>query len=327
MKSRQLGKTGPRVSAIGLGCMGMSDGYGPSDRAESTATLHAALDAGVTLFDTGDFYGSGDNEMLLAEAFAGIPRDKYQLSVKFGGLRDPDGGFGAMDARPNSIKNFSAYSLKRLRVDYIDVYRAARLDNTVPIEDMMGALAECVQKGWIRHIALSEVGAQTIRRAVTVHPITDVQIEYSLLSRGIESAILPTCRELGVGITAYGVLSRGLLSGFQLNGDKDFRAISPRFQGDNLKANLALVEQLRSIATARGTTATQLAIAWVLAQGADVIPLVGARRRQQLSEALDGAKLHLTPADLEAIEGAVPKDAAQGARYPDAMLARLDSER
>ena len=314
MKTLQLGKAGPAVSAIGLGCMGMSDGYGPADRAESIATLHTALDAGVTLFDTGDFYGSGHNEMLLAEAFAGISRDKYQLSVKFGGLRDPDGNWGAMDGRPDSIKNYLAYSLRRLRVDFIDIYRAGGLDNTVPVEDMMGALADCVQKGWIRHIALSEVGAETIRRANAVHPITDVQVEYSLLSRGIESAILPTCRELGIGITAYGVLSRGLLSGSRLNGNKDFRAFMPRFQGDNLKANLALVDRLRSLATARGTTTTQLAIAWVLEQGLDIVPLVGARHRQQLSEALGSVKLALTRADLDAIEGAVPKNSAHGAR-------------
>jgi pyridoxine 4-dehydrogenase len=327
MKTRRLGKTGPAVSMIALGCMGMSDGYGPTDRTESIATLHAALDAGVTLFDTGDFYGSGHNEMLLAEAFAGIPRDHYRLSVKFGGLRDPEGNWGAMDGRPDSIKNYLAYSLKRLRVDFIDVYRAGGLDGAVPIEEMVGALAECVQKGWIRHIALSEVGAETIRRASAVHPIADVQLEYSLLSRGIESAILPACRELGIGITAYGVLSRGLLSGSQFNGNTDFRAFMPRFQGDNLQANLALVNKLRSLAAAKEATTTQLAIAWVLAQGAEIVPVIGARRRQQLNEALGSAKINLTRADLEAIEAAIPKNAAQGARYPDAMLARLDSER
>ena len=216
METRQLGSTGPAVSALGLGCMGMSDAYGPADRSESLATLHAALDAGITLFDTGDFYGSGSNELLLGEAFTGVPRNQYQLSVKFGGLRDPNGGWGPMDGRPASIKNFLAYSLKRLRVDYIDVYRAARLDPTVPIEETIGALSDCVQMGWIRYVALSEVGAGTLRRAHAVHPIADLQIEYSLLTRDIESAILPTCRELGIGITAYGVLSRGLLSGFRI---------------------------------------------------------------------------------------------------------------
>ncbi len=278
MDVRQLGKSGPAVSAIGLGCMGMSDGYDPADRAESIATLHAALDEGITLFDTGDFYGSGHNEMLLAEAFTGISRHRYQLSVKFGGLRDPDGSWGPMDGRPEVIRNNLAYSLRRLQVDSINIYRVGGLDQRVPIEDTVGVLAGCVQKGWIQHIALSEVGVETVRRARAVYPITDVQIEYSLLSRGIESAILPTCREFGIGITAYGILSRGLLSGSRLNGSTDYRAYMPRFQGDNLQANLAVVDRLRFIATARGATAKQVAIAWVLAQGADIIPLIGARR-------------------------------------------------
>jgi aryl-alcohol dehydrogenase-like predicted oxidoreductase len=326
METRKLGSTGPEVSGLGLGCMGMSDAYGPADRSESLATLHAALDAGITLFDTGDFYGSGSNELLLGEAFTGVPRNQYQLSVKFGSLRDPNGGWGPVDGRPASIKNFLAYSLKRLRVDYIDVYRAARLDPTVPIEETIGALSDCVQMGWIRYVGLSEVGAETLRRAHAVHPIADLQIEYSLLTRDIESAILPTCRDLGIGITAYGVLSRGLLSGFRLNGDQDFRAQMPRFQGDNLKSNLAVVEGLRTIASDMGATTTELAIAWVLAQGSDVVPLVGARRRQQLSEAVNSLKLTLTNDDLNALEHIVPTGTVQGARYPEAMLARLDSE-
>jgi pyridoxine 4-dehydrogenase len=260
--------------------MGMSDAYGPADRSESLATLHAALDAGITLFDTGDFYSSGGNELLLGEAFTGIVRNRYQLSVKFGGLRDPNGGWGPVDGRPASIKNFLAYSLKRLRVDYIDVYRPARLDPAVPIEETIGALSDCVQMGWIRYVGLSEVGAETLRRAHAVHPIEDLQIEYSLLTLEIETEILPTCRELGIGITPYGVLSRGLLSGFRLNGDQDVRAQMPRFQGDNLRSNLAIVEGLRAIASERGATATELAIAWVLSRGPDVVPLVGVRRRQ-----------------------------------------------
>jgi aryl-alcohol dehydrogenase-like predicted oxidoreductase len=326
METRQLGSTGPEVSALGLGCMGMSDAYGPADRSEGLATLHAALDAGITLFDTGDFYGSGSNELLLGEAFAGVPRNQYQLSVKFGSLRDPNGGWGPMDGRPASIKNFLAYSLKRLRVDYIDVYRAARLDPTVPIEETVGALSDCVRMGWIRYVALSEVGAGTLRRAHAVHPIADLQIEYSLLTRDIESAILPTCRELGIGITAYGVLSRGLLSGSRLNGDQDFRAQMPRFQGDNLRSNLSIVEGLRAIASDMRATTTELAIAWVLAQGPDVVPLVGARRRQQLFEAMNSLKLTLTNDDLNALEHIFPTGAVQGARYPKAMLARLDCE-
>ena len=326
METRQLGSTGPIVSAFGLGCMGMSDVYGPADHSESAATLHAALDAGITLFDTGDFYGSGSNELLLGEAFAGVPRHQYQLSVKFGSLRDPNGGWGPTDGRPASLKNFLAYSLKRLRVDYIDIYRPARLDPAIPIEETIGALSECVQMGWIRYVALSEVGTETLRRAHAVHPIADIQTEYSLLTRDIEGAILPTCRELGIGITAYGVLSRGLLSGFRRNGHQDFRAHMPRFQGDNLQANLAIVERLRAIASDLGATTTELAIAWVLAQGPDVVPLVGARRRQQLSEALNSLNYALTSDDLKRLEHIVPKGAVKGARYPEAMLARLDSE-
>jgi pyridoxine 4-dehydrogenase len=306
--------------------MGMSDAYGPADRSESLATLHAALDAGITLFDTGDFYGSGSNELLLGEAFTGVPRHRYELSVKFGGLRDPNGGWGPVDGRPASIKNFLAYSLKRLRVDFIDVYRPARLDPAVPIEDTIGALSDCVQMGWIRYVGLSEVGAETLRRAHAVHPIADLQIEYSLLTRDIESAILPTCRELGIGITAYGVLSRGLLSGFRLNGDRDFRAQMPRFQGENLKFNLSIVEGLRTFASDRGATTTEVAIAWIVAQGLDVVPLVGARRRQQLSEVVNSLKLTLSNDDLNALAHIVPKGAVQGARYPETMLARLDSE-
>jgi aryl-alcohol dehydrogenase-like predicted oxidoreductase len=326
METRQLGSTGPAVSALGLGCMGMSEAYGPADRSESLATLHAALDAGITLFDTGDFYGSGSNEMLLGDAFTGVPRSQYQLSVKFGSLRDPNAGWGPVDGRPVSIKNFLAYSLKRLRVDYIDIYRPARLDPTIPVEETIGALSDCVQMGWIRYVGLSEVGAGTLRRAHAVHPIADLQIEYSLLTRDIESAIRPTCRELNIGITAYGVLSRGLLSGFRLNGDQDFRGQMPRFQGDNLKSNLAIVERLRTIALDMGATTTELAIAWVLAQGPDVVPLIGARRRQQLSEAMNSLKRTLTNDELNALEYIFPTGAVQGARYPEAMLARLDSE-
>src|SRR5690348_13208013 len=213
MQTRTLGGTGLTVSALGLGCMGMSGMYGPADRKESIATIHAAIDAGITLLDTGDFYGMGHNEMLIGEALGGGLRDQVRLSVKFGGMRDPGGGWAGYDARPAAVRNFLAYTLTRLGTDHIDVYRPARLDPQVPIEETIGAIAECVQAGWVRHIGLSEVGAETIRRAHAVHPIADLQIEYSLISRGIEDAILPTCRELGIGITAYGVLSRGLLSG------------------------------------------------------------------------------------------------------------------
>jgi aryl-alcohol dehydrogenase-like predicted oxidoreductase len=330
MQYRRLGVAGPRVSALGLGCMGMSGMYGPADRAESIATIHAALEAGVTLLDTGDFYGMGHNEMLIAEALKGRSRDGALISVKFGALRDPAEGWTGYDARPNAVKNFLAYSLKRLGVDHIDIYRPARLDPQVPIEDTIGAIAGMVKAGYVRHIGLSEVGPETIRRAASVHPICDLQIEYSLISRGIEDAILPTCRELGIGITAYGVLSRGLISGHWRKegaGPGDFRSFGPRFQDGNVDRNLALVEALRSEAEARGISVAQIAVAWVAAQGDDIVPLVGARRRDRLSEALGAMDVVLTREDLAAIERAVPKDAAAGERYPPAQMAHLDSER
>ncbi|MDG2520159.1 aldo/keto reductase [Caulobacter segnis] len=330
MKTATLGRTGPQVSAFGLGAMGMSDMYGPSDRAESIATIHAALDAGINLIDTGDFYGMGHNEMLIAEALKGVDRDRYVLSVKTGALRDPAGGFAGYDSRPAALKNFLAYSLKRLQVDYIDVYRPSRLDPDVPIEDSIGALSEMVQAGYIRHIGLSEVGAETIRRAAAVHPITDLQIEYSLISRGLEAEILPTLRELGIGMTAYGVLSRGLISGHWSKDremGRDFRAMAPRFQGENLDRNLALVEAIRAIAEAKGVSVAQIAIAWVAAQGSDIVPLIGARRRDRLTEALGALDVTLTADDLAALERAVPKNAAAGERYAPALMAHLDSER
>lgn len=331
MISRNLGRTGPHVSAIGLGCMGMSDLYGPADRAESIATIHAALDAGITLLDTGDFYGMGHNELLIAEALKGRDRDKVAISVKFGGQRGPDGSWLGFDARPNSVKTFAAYSLKRLGVDHIDIYRPARLDPSVPIEETVGAIADLVKAGYVRHVGLSEVGVDTIRRAQAVHPIADLQIEYSLLSRGIEDSILPACRELGIGITAYGVLSRGLISGHWTTASgknpRDFRAHSPRFQGENLERNLALVDILKKLADQKGVTIAQLAIGWVLAKGDHIIPLVGARRRDRLTEALGALDLKLDASDLEMIETAVPRGAAAGERYAAAQMAMLDSEK
>ncbi|HEX3501050.1 MAG TPA: aldo/keto reductase [Stellaceae bacterium] len=330
MQQRRLGTSGPSVSAIGLGCMGMSGMYGPADRKESIATIHAALDAGITLLDTGDFYGMGHNEMLIGEALKGVPRDRFLVSVKFGALRDAKGGWLGYDARPAAVKTFLAYSLQRLGLDHIDIYRPARLDPQVPIEDTVGAIADMVKAGYVRHIGLSEIGAETIRRAAAVHPISDLQIEYSLISRGIEDEILPTLRARGIGLTAYGVLSRGLISGHWRKdaiGAGDFRAISPRFQGENIDRNLALVEALRRVAEERKASVAQVAIAWVAAQGQDIVPLVGARRRDRLAEALGALDLALSAADLAAIERAVPKDAAAGARYPDAAMADLDSEK
>lgn len=334
MNTQQLGSHGPQVSALGLGTMGMSDFYGPADRAESIATIHAALDRGVTLLDTGDFYGMGQNELLVGEALQGRKRQQVQISVKFGALRGPaPGEFNGYDSRPIAIRNFVTYSLRRLGVDYIDIYRPARLDPNVPIEDTVGAIAELIKQGYVRYIGLSEVGAQTIRRAQAVHPIADLQIEYSLISRGIESEILPTCRELGIGVTAYGVLSRGLISGhWQKQGTQgDFRAHAPRFGGSNLDTNLALVEKLRAVADSIGASVAQVAIAWVIAraeaQRASIVPLVGARRRDRLAESLGALNVKLSTAQLTEIERAVPPGAAAGARYPEAHLVHMDSER
>jgi len=329
MEQRHLGNTGPLVSAIGLGCMGMSGMYGPADRAESIATIHAALDTGVTLLDTGDFYGMGHNEMLIGEALKGRDRDKALISVKFGALRDPTGAFLGFDGRPAAVKTSIAYSLQRLGVDHIDIYRPARVDPNVPIEDTAGAIADAIKAGWVRHIGLSEVGADTIRRAAAVHPIVDLQIEYSLISRDIEDKILPTCRELGIGITAYGVLSRGLISGRWRKDHAnagDWRAGSPRFQAENIDRNLELVEALRKVAEAKNVSVAQVAISWVAARGKDIVPLVGSRRRDQLTEAVGALDVALTAEDLETIERAVPKGAAAGTRYPAAMQQHLDSE-
>jgi pyridoxine 4-dehydrogenase len=311
--------------------MGMSDFYGPADQAESIATIHAALDAGVTLLDTGDFYGMGANELLLREALRGRARDQVVLSVKFGALRDPAGAFIGLDGRPASVKNFLAASLRRLGTDYIDIYRPARVDPAVPFEDTVGAVADMVKAGHVRHLGLSEVGAETLRRAHGVHPVADLQIEYSLLSRGIEADILPACRALGVGVSAYGVLSRGLLSGHwskETTGKGfDFRAHLPRFTGENLDRNLALVEALRGIAHSKDVTVAQVAIAWALARGNDIVPLVGARRRDRLTEALGALEVALTADDLARIDRAVPADAVAGERYDHNGMAMLDSER
>jgi aryl-alcohol dehydrogenase-like predicted oxidoreductase len=331
MNISPLGKNGPQVSAIGLGCMGMSDLYGPADEVEGIATIHAALDAGITLLDTGDFYGMGHNEMLIRDALRGRKREQVAISVKFGALRDPSGGWNGNDGRPVAVKNFLTYTLRRLGTEYIDIYRPARVDPNVPIEETVGAIADMVKAGYVRHIGLSEAGVDTIRRAAAVHPIADLQIEYALISRGIEREILPTCRELGIGITAYGVLSRGLLSGHwskeRTMGPGDFRSHSPRFSAENIEHNLALVETLRGIAEAKDATVAQVVIGWVLAQGQDIIPLIGARRRERLAEALGALNLKLTAEDLAQIEQAIPADAAAGDRYPSFSMADLDSER
>jgi len=325
MRVRTLGRTGPATSALGLGAMGMSGGYGATDRAESIATVHAALDAGVTLIDTGDFYAMGHNELLVAEALRGRDRDTYQLSVKFGELGVPGGGLGGgHDARPQAVKNFLAYSLTRLGTDHVDIYRPARLDPAVPIEETVGAIKEMVDAGYVRHIGLSEVDAATVRRAHAVHPIADLQIEYSLLSRAVEADVLPTLRELGIGLTAYGVLGKGLLSGNWTPGRPgDHRALFPRLAEGNVEHNLALVEPLHRIAAEKGRTVAQLAIAWVAAQGTDIVPLVGARTRERLAEALPAIDLDLTADDLAEIERAIPAGAVRGDRYPSAFMSEV----
>jgi aryl-alcohol dehydrogenase-like predicted oxidoreductase len=330
MQTVKLGRNGPEVSVLGLGCMGMSPGtYGISDEAESVATLRAAVDAGVTLIDTGDFYGMGHNEMLIRRALDGVPRQRLVYSVKFGALRGPDNSWGGNDARPQAVKNFLAYSLRRLGTDYIDIYRPARLDPAVPIEDTIGAIADMVRAGYVRHIGLSEVGAATIRRARAVHPICDLQIEYSLMSRGIEQAILPVTRELGIAITAYGVLSRGILSGRVPSSESkgDIRVIRmPRYAQGNLEKNLALVATLGAIAKEKGATPAQLAIAWARSRGADIVPVIGARRRAQLDESLGALALTLTAGDIARIDAAVSPELTSGERYDPTQMAHLDSE-
>jgi aryl-alcohol dehydrogenase-like predicted oxidoreductase len=309
MQNRQLGKTGPKVSAIGLGCMSMSGAYGPTDRSESIATIHAALDAGITLLDTGDFYGMGHNELLISEAIKGRSRDSFLLSVKFGCLGNVFSGITGFDSRPKAVKNFIAYSLTRLGVDYVDIYRPARLDPDVPIEDTIGAISDLVKAGYVKHIGLSEVGPETIERAAAVHPICDLQVDYSLISRAVEGGTLQTCRRLGIGLTAYGVLARGLISGHwskdaeKIKGDNRWR--DPRFQGEAIEKNLSFVEELRRIAEAKQITVSQIAIAWVAAQGDDIMPLIGARRRASLQEALAAADVHLDAEDLAAIEAVI----------------------
>lgn len=328
-----LGASGPQVFPFALGCMGMGTGsfYGSGDDAEGIATIQAALDRGVNLIDTGDFYAMGKNELLVGKALAGGRREKALLSVKFGGLRGPDGTVLGYDARPAATKSFLAHSLSRLGVDYIDIYRPARLDPAVPIEDTVGAIADMVKAGYVRYIGLSEVGAETVRRAAQVHPICDLQIEYSLVSRNPEATIFPALAQLGIASTAYGVLSRGLLTGSTPSGAGDYRAHLPRFAGDNGEKNRSLALALARLAAARGVKPVQLAIAWVrakgLAQNVTIIPTVGARTRAQLADALAGVEVTLTPAEVAALEAAVPASEVAGTRYGAPQMATLDSEK
>jgi aryl-alcohol dehydrogenase-like predicted oxidoreductase len=329
MELTELGRGGPRVSRAGLGLMGMSGIYGPADESESIATIRAALDAGITLLDTGDFYGMGQNELLLRDALRGVDRASVFIQVKFGGQRDPGGAFIGHDSSPVAVKNSLAYTLTRLGTDYVDLYQPARLDHRVPIEDTVGAIVEMIQAGYVRYLGLSEVGPDTIRRAAAVHPVAELQIEYSLMSRGIEAQILPAVRELGIGVTAYGIMSRGLLSTASARaiGAGDPRSRFPRFQGENLRRNLDLLTALEQIADGRGVTTAQLAIAWVASRGSDIIPLVGTKRRDRLVEALGALDLRLSPGELAAIEAAVPAEQVAGERYDPGGMASLDSER
>jgi aryl-alcohol dehydrogenase-like predicted oxidoreductase len=329
MELTELGRGGPQVSRVGLGLMGMSGIYGPADESESIATIRAALDAGITLLDTGDFYGMGHNELLLRDALRGIDRSSVFIQVKFGGQRDPSGAFIGHDASPAAVKNSLAYTLTRLSTDYVDLYQPARLDGHVPIDETVGAIAEMIRAGHVRYLGLSEMGPETIRRAAAVHPVAGLQIEYSLMSRGIETAILPTVRELGIGVTAYGIMSRGLLStdSALAIGARDPRTRFPRFQGENLRHNLDLLGALEQIAVSRGVTTAQLAIAWVLSRGRDIIPLIGTKRRDRLAEALGALELTLTADELAAIEAAVPASAVAGERYDPGGMASLDSEK
>jgi aryl-alcohol dehydrogenase-like predicted oxidoreductase len=323
---RPLGSSGPTVFPLALGCMGMSGVYGPSDEGESIATIQAAVDRGVNLIDTGDFYGTGHNEMLIGRALR-ERRDKALLSVKFGVLQLPGGGISGIDARPVAVKNFLSYTLRRLGVDHVDIYRPARLDPAVPIEDTVGAIAELVEAGYVRAIGLSEVGPETIRRAQAVHPICDLQIEYSLISRSPEARVFPVLSELGIAVTAYGVLSRGLLTGSTPTARSDFRAHLPRFTDENRRRNATLVEALRSLAEEKGVRPSQLAIAWALGKGRNIVPVIGARTRVQLAESLGALPVRLSPADLVRIEEAVPASAVAGTRYGEQQMKILDSER
>lgn len=321
-----LGKTGPSVFPLALGCMGMSGMYGESSDDESIATIRAAIERGVTLLDTGDFYGMGHNEMLIGRAIAGL-RDKVQLSVKFGALRGPDGAWIGVDTRPAAVATFCAYSLKRLGVEAIDVYRPARLDPAVPIEETVGAIADLVKKGYVKHIGLSEVGPETIRRAAKVHPIVDLQIEYAIATRNPETKIFPVLHELGISATLYGVLSRGLLSGSKPTSMTDYRAHLPRFTGDHKDRNEQMVAKLADFAKARGQTAAQLCIAWVRAMEPTFVPTVGARTRAQLHDTLAALDKPLGANELAELERLFPRDAVKGDRYQAMQMAHLDSEK
>ncbi len=327
---RQLGRTGPTVFPIALGCMGMSGSYGTTDDAESIRAIHAAIDGGITLLDTGDFYGMGLNELLLARALAELApsaREKVLLSVKFGAMRTPTGAWSGFDGRPAAVKNYLAYSLKRLGVNQIAIYRPARIDDHIPIEDTIGAVADMIKQGYVQYAALSEASVETSRRAQTVTPIVDVQLEYGITTRGMEAKVLPGLRDLGIGVTAYGVLCRGLISGARPTEKSDFRRFLPRFTGAAGEANRQLIASLDGLAAQHGVTTPQLAIAWALHRGDDIIPLLGSRTVAQVQSSLKALELRLTPEDLAALDETFSAEQIQGTRYDKVAMTHLDSER
>ncbi len=326
MQYRRLGKSSLVVSAMGLGCMGMSQSYGPADEQESLATIHLAIDCGITLLDTADMYGGGTNEELLSQILA-KRRNEVVLATKFGNMRNPDGRFLGVNGKPEYVQSACEASLKRLKISTIDLFYLHRVDINVPIEDTVGAMARLIEQGKVRYLGLSEAGAKTIRRAHAVYSITALQSEYSIWTRDPEGEILNTCRELGIGLVPYSPLGRGFLTGKVKStegfGQKDFRRISPRFQGENFQKNLQLVERVERIAAEKNCTPAQLALAWVLAQGPDVVPIPGTKRRTYLEQNLKALDVTLTPADLKRIEEAAPRGVAVGARYPDEYMNRL----
>jgi aryl-alcohol dehydrogenase-like predicted oxidoreductase len=327
MKTRALGKTGTSVSAIGLGCMGMSEYYGPSDDGASVALLRAAVDRGVTFFDTADMYGVGHNEMLLSQAFRGALRDRVVIATKFANMRRIDGAYLGISGRPEYVKAACDMSLKRLGVGHIDLYYQHRVDPEVPIEDTVGAMAELVKQGKVRFLGLSEAGAGTIRRAFKVHPIAALQTEYSLWTRDAEGQILEACRELGITFVAYSPLGRGFLTGAFSKAEQfargDFRAVNPRMNADNFDRNRAVVKKLEAMAERKGCTAAQLALAWVLSRGKDVIPIPGTRREKTLVENIAATEMSLSLAELEEIGKLVDPSQVAGTRYDEAGMKRV----